>query len=87
MHFQGPGSREALVALWEGTDTRGLMGSGVVVLHYRLWLPLSPTAIVHQMGLQVPLTPKPDPTRLAGENVLWRETERNKGDVISGYKQ
>lgn len=85
MHFQGSGSGEALVALWEWADTGGLMGSGVVFLHDRLWLPLSPAAIVHQMGLQVPLTSKPDSTCLAGEDVLWRDKERDKGDTISGY--
>lgn len=83
MHFQGPGSGEALVALWEGADTGGLVGTGVVFLHDRLWLPLSPAAIVHQMGLQVPLAPKPDSTCLAGEDVLWRDTEGDKGDMIS----
>lgn len=88
VHFQRPGSREALVALWEGAHTGGLMGTGVVFLHDRLRLPLSPAAVVHQMGLQVPLAPKPDPTRLAGEDVLWRGTkEGDKGDMISGYVQ
>ena len=84
MHFQGPGSREALVALREGAHTGGLVGTGVVLLHDRLRLPLSPAAVVHQMVLQVPLAPKPDPTRLAGEDVLWRG---DKGDTISGYVQ
>lgn len=51
VHFQGPGSGEGLVALWERADTGGLMGTSVVFLDDRLWLPLSPTAIVHQMGL------------------------------------
>lgn len=79
VHFQGPCSREALVALWEGADTGGLMGSVVVLLHDCLWLSLPPAAVVHQMGLQVPLTPKPDSARLAGEDVLWKDTERYKG--------
>lgn len=63
------------------------MGSGVILLHDCLWLSLPPAAIVHQMGLQVPLAPKPDSTCLAGEDVLWMDTERYKGDMISGYIQ
>lgn len=63
------------------------MGSGVVVLHDCLRLSLPPAAIVHQMGLQVPLASKPDSTRLAGEDVLWRDTERYKGgyDIRGAY--
>lgn len=85
MHFQGSGSGEALVALREGADTGCLVGTVVVLLHRRLWLPLSPAAVVHQMGLQVPLAPKPDSTSLAGEDVLWRDEEGDKGDMMSGY--
>jgi len=85
VYFQGPGSREGLGALWEGAQTGGLVGAAVVFLHHRLWLPLSPAAIVHQMGLQVPLAPEPDPTCLAGEDVLWRDKERDKGYRISGH--
>lgn len=87
MHFQGPGSREALVALWEGADTRGLVGSIFVLLHDRLWFPLPPAAVVHEMGLQVPFASKPYSTCFAGEDVLWRDTGCDKGEMISGHKQ
>lgn len=83
MHFQGPGSREALAALWEGAGAGRLVGPGVAVLHHRLRLPLPPAAVVHQMRLQVPLAPKPDPARLAGEDVLCGDAD--KGDVLSGH--
>lgn len=71
VHFQGPGAGEALVALWEGADAGCLVGSVVVLLPLALWLPLPATAVVHQVGLQVPLTAVPDPTVLTREDVLW----------------
>lgn len=70
MQFQGPGSREAFVALREGTNTGSLVGSVITVLHHRLRFPLTPAAVVHEMRLQVPLTPEPDSTCLTGEDVL-----------------
>lgn len=85
MHFQRPGPREALVALREGTHAGRLMGPVVAVLHHRLWLPLPPAAVVHEMGLQVPLAAKPDSTRLAREDVLWRDTGKGtKGTRYQG---
>ena len=88
--LQGPGSRGALVALWEGAEVGGLVGAVVVVLRGRLRLPLPAAAVVHEVGLQVPLAPVPDATRLAGEDVLWRgehthtererERERERGE-------
>lgn len=83
MHFQRPGSREALVALWEGAGTGGVVGTSVIFLHDRVWLPLSPAAVVHQMGLQVPLAPKPDPTSLTRKYVLWGDKRRTiLGDIL-----
>lgn len=59
------------------------MGGGVIFLHDSLWLPLSPAAVVHQMGVQVPLTPEPDSASFAGKDVLWRDREGDKGDTLS----
>lgn len=78
VHFQGPGAGEALVALWEGADAGRLVGSVVVLLPLALWLPLPATAVVHQVGLQVPLTAVPDPTRLTWEDVLWKERVKHR---------
>lgn len=78
MHFQGSGSREALIALWKGTDAGTLVGSTVTVLHHRLRLSLPSAAVVHEMCLQVPFTPKPDPACLTGKDVLWKDTEVDK---------
>lgn len=83
VHFQSSGSREALVALRERADTGGLVGGGVTFLHDGLWLPLPPAAVVHQMGVQVPLTPEPDSASFAGKDVLWRDRGGDKGDTIS----
>lgn len=71
MHFQGPCSREALAALWKGADAGCLVCIGVTLLHDGLRLTLSPAAVVHQMGLEVPLAPEPDPTSFARKDVLW----------------
>lgn len=71
MHFQGPRSGEALVTLWKRADAGGLVGTGVALLHDGLRLALPPAAVVHQMGLEVPLAPEPDPTSFAGKDVLW----------------
>ena len=92
MHLQGPRSREALVALGEGAEVGGLVGAVVVVLRGRLRLPLPAAAVVHEVGLQVPLAPVPDPTRLAGEDVLWRgehtntQGERERLGVMPGTR-
>lgn len=80
VHFQSPGAGKALVALWEGADAGGLVGSVVVLLTLALWLPLPATAVVHQVGLQVPLTAVPDPTRLTWEDVLWRERIKHSAE-------
>lgn len=70
VHFQGTRSAEALVALWERTDAGGLMRVHFILLRYTVRVPLPPTAVVHQMSLQVSLTSEPDSTSLTREDVL-----------------
>lgn len=72
--FQGAGAGAALVALWEGADAFVGVGLLGLVLRRRRGggrLLLSAGAVVHEVGLEVPLAPIPDPTVLTGEDVLW----------------
>lgn len=73
VNFQRAGTGAALVALWEGADA--LVGVGLLGFVLRRGggcsrLLLAAGAVVHEVGLQVPLTAEPDPTVLARENVL-----------------
>ena len=80
VHLQGMGTAEAHVALWEGADARGDMAAvlAVPLRHHGVHFPQAPTAVVHEVSLQVSLTAEPDPTRLAGEDVLCRDGERGR---------
>lgn len=78
--LQGAGAGAALVTLWEGADT--LIGVGVLGLVLGrgagglLLLPAG--TVVHEVGLEVPLTAVPDPTRLTWEDVLWKERVKHR---------
>lgn len=79
--LQRAGAGAALVALWEGTDA--FVGVGLLgfVLRggrgcSRLLLPTG--AVVHEVGLQVPLAAVPDATVFAGEDVLWKDRHKRK---------
>lgn len=68
------GAGAALVALGKRADAF----IGVGVLGFVLWrgggrggLLLPAGAVVHEVGLQVPLAAVPDPTVFTGKNVLW----------------
>lgn len=80
--LQGAGARAALVALWEGADTF----VGVGLLGFVQWggggglLLLPAGTVVHEVGLEVPLTAVPDPTRLTWEDVLWRERIKHSAE-------
>lgn len=37
-----------------------------------------PAAVVHEVSLQVPLTPEPDPTRLTRKDVFYERKEEKK---------
>lgn len=93
--LQRAGAGAALVALWEGTDALvgvGLLGfvlrgggggggggSGSV----RLLLPAG--AVVHEVGLQVPLAAVPDATVFAGEDVLWKNRRKHQEKLRPGH--
>lgn len=70
VHLQSSGIGEALGALREGTQAGNLRGTVFVFFRHRSSVPLPPAAIVHQMGLQIPLAPIPDATGLAREYIL-----------------
>lgn len=77
--LQGAGAGAALVTLWEGADT--LIGVGVLGLVLGrgagglLLLPAG--TVVHEVGLEVPLTAVPDPTVLTRKDVLWTKQTNN----------
>jgi len=70
VHLQSTRVAEALVALWERADTGSLVGIGICLFWDIIWFPLPPAAVIHQVGLKVPLTPVPYPTCFTGEDVL-----------------
>lgn len=49
-----------------------------VFLCYHLRVPLSPTAVIHKVGLEVSFTPKPDATCLTEEDVFYNDRNGNK---------
>lgn len=72
--LQRAGTGAALVALRERADALvGVRVFGLVLRRRRgrRRLLLAAGAVVHQVGLQVPLAAVPDPTVLTRENVLW----------------
>lgn len=71
VHLQSTRVAEAFVALWERADTGSLVGIGVSLFGDIIGFPLPPAAVIHQVGLKVPLTPVPYPTCFTGEDVLW----------------
>lgn len=50
---------------------------GVFLCHH-LRVPLSPTAVIHKVGLEVSFTPKPDATCLTGEDVFYKDRNGHK---------
>ncbi len=50
---------------------------GVFLCHH-LRVPLSPTAVINKVGLEVSFTPKPDATSLAGEDVFYKDRNGHK---------
>lgn len=46
-----------------------------LLLCSHLRVPLAPPAVIHEVGLQVPLTPEPDPTGFTQEYVLYKRTK------------
>ena len=75
MDLQRAGAGTALVALWERAEA--LVGVGLLGLVLGRGLRrggrgrfLPAGAVVHEMSLQVPLTPVPDTTVLTREDVL-----------------
>ncbi len=70
MHLQSTWVAEALVALWERAEIGSLVGIGVSLFRDVIRFPQPSTAVIHQVGLKVPLTPVPYPTRFTGEDVL-----------------
>lgn len=71
--LQRAGAGAAFVALWERADALvGVRLFGLVLGgrrgRSRLLLPAG--AVVHEVGLQVPLTAVPDPTVFAWKNIL-----------------
>lgn len=76
--LQGAGTGAALLALGKGADA--LVGVGILGLFVQggRGSVLAAGTVVHQMSLQVPLTPVPDATILAGKDVLWKAEENQR---------
>lgn len=76
--LQGAGTGAALLALGKGADA--LVGVGILGLFVQGGRGgvLAAGTVVHQMSLQVPLTPVPDATILAGKDVLWKAEENQR---------
>lgn len=72
VNLQRAGTGAAFVALWEWTQPLVRIQIFRLVLWRRGWglLLLSACAVVHKMGLEISLTPVPNPTVFARENVF-----------------
>lgn len=77
VHFQCSGIGKALGALREGAQAGNLRSTVFVLFWHWSGFSLPPTAVVHQVGLQIPLTSVPDATRLARKYILCRRKHRD----------
>jgi len=73
VHFQSSCVRKTFGALWEGADAGYLLSAIFTLLRQLRPLPLPPTAVVHKVGLQIPLASIPNAAGFAREYVLCKQ--------------